>query len=70
MEDVEFFERCLKSNHLRVFRAPEPSLIHVFHPIQCNRREISETQWKMCIGTKAQNYASLDYLAEQFQLNS
>lgn len=70
MEDVDFFERCLKSPYLRVFRAPEPTLIHKFHLIQCDRSEISATQWKMCIGTKTQNYASLDYLAEQFQNNS
>lgn len=64
MEDVDFFERCIKS-HLRVFRAPEPTLVHVFHPIQCNPTEMNNSQWKMCIGTKGQNIASLDYMAEQ-----
>lgn len=64
LEDVDFFERCVQS-YLRVLRAPDPSLVHVSHPIQCNRAEMPPAQYKMCVGTKAASVASHDFLARQ-----
>ncbi|KAI6241254.1 Hexosyltransferase [Aphelenchoides fujianensis] len=67
MEDVDLFEKCVASKHLRVFRSPEPSLVHVFHEIKCPT-QISPSQQHMCIGSKAASMASLDSLAETFSL--
>uniref|UniRef100_A0A915DFX1 Hexosyltransferase n=1 Tax=Ditylenchus dipsaci TaxID=166011 RepID=A0A915DFX1_9BILA len=67
LEDVDLFEKCIHSPHLRVFRAPDPGLVHVAHPIQC-RNDLPEAQKKMCIGTKAASLASFDHLADQTSL--
>lgn len=64
MEDVDLFEKVI-SSHLRVLRAPEPGLVHVYHSIYCSS-DLTEQQRKMCKGSKAQSLASLDFLAEKF----
>jgi chondroitin sulfate synthase len=63
MEDVDLFEKVI-SSHLRVLRAPEPGLVHVYHSIYCSS-DMPEQQRKMCTGSKAQSLASLDFLAEK-----
>lgn len=64
MEDVDLFEKVLSSK-LKILRAPEPGLLHVYHSIHCDKN-LPEKQRKMCKGSKAQSLASLDFLAEQF----
>lgn len=61
LEDVDFFERCVRTRPLRVLRAPDPSLVHVFHPIQCDAGELPPAQYRMCVGTKAASMASRDF---------
>lgn len=68
-EDVDFFERCVKS-YLRILRAPDPSLIHVSHSINCNAKEMPSQQYEMCLGTKAANLASHEFLLHQILMNS
>lgn len=52
-----FITSIEKSLRLSVFRAPDPSLVHVFHPIECDRN-LEESQYLMCIGTKANTFGS------------
>jgi chondroitin sulfate synthase len=61
------FEKCVSSNHLRVFRAPDPGLVHAYHKIECPA-DIPVSQRHMCAGSKIASTASLDYLAESFSL--
>lgn len=61
------FEKCVSSKHLRVFRAPDPGLVHAFHKIECPI-DIPVSQRHMCSGSKAASVASLDWLSEQFSL--
>lgn len=42
---------------LSVFRSPDPSLIHIFHSIYCDQN-LDESQYNMCIGTKANTLGS------------
>jgi chondroitin sulfate synthase len=35
LEDVDMFEKCVASKNLRVFRTPDPGLVHAFHKIEC-----------------------------------
>lgn len=65
MEDVDLFEKVISSANLRVFRAPDPGLVHVFHDIKCPR-DIPASQRHMCLGSQAASIASLDSLAESF----
>lgn len=65
LEDVDLFDRVVKDSTggLSIFRAPDPGLIHVFHPIECNAASMDAKQLKMCLGTRASTYASQRLLA-------
>ncbi|KAG5347492.1 CHSS1 synthase, partial [Acromyrmex charruanus] len=66
-EDVEFFEKAVKSN-LDVFRAADRHLVHVYHEIECSR-ELSSLQFSMCMGSKADTYAGVETLANMIYSN-
>ncbi|XP_053611389.1 chondroitin sulfate synthase 1 [Plodia interpunctella] len=56
LEDVQLFETFIKSN-LTVYRAPDDSLVHIFHSVDCDKNLV-KSQFKMCLGTKASTYGS------------
>ncbi|KAK0425094.1 hypothetical protein QR680_009025 [Steinernema hermaphroditum] len=64
LEDVDLFEKVVKSPKLRIIRAPDPGLVHIYHPIHCGN-DMPPAQLKMCLGSKAASLASLDYLVKQ-----
>ncbi len=64
LEDVDLFEKCLHEPTLTVFRAPEPTLVHVYHAVVCDRN-LPSAQYDMCLGSRFANYASLDTLAHR-----
>ncbi|XP_067211865.1 chondroitin sulfate synthase 1 [Linepithema humile] len=66
-EDVEFFEKAVKSG-LDVFRAADRHLVHVYHDIECSR-ELSSLQFSMCMGSKADTYAGVETLADMIYGN-
>lgn len=47
----------VKPKMLSVFRAADDTLIHVFHPINCDKN-LEESQYQMCQGTKANTLGS------------
>ena len=61
-EDVVLFEKYV-SHNLTLFRAPEPGLVHVYHPIHCDP-SLEQAQYESCVGTKASTYASQQYLSD------
>lgn len=56
-EDVDLYAKFLTSN-LTVFRAIDPGLVHIFHPIVCDPN-LEPAQYKMCLGSKASSFGSL-----------
>lgn len=49
--------------NLNIFRSADPSLVHVFHPIICDKN-LEDAQFKMCLGTRSStlgNYKLLKY---------
>lgn len=56
-EDLDFYEQCLRSN-LTVIRAPDITLVHVYHSKYCSH-ELNPTQYEMCLGSKSGIYRSL-----------
>ncbi|KAH8042536.1 hypothetical protein HPB51_023864 [Rhipicephalus microplus] len=60
-EDVDLFDRVVASN-LTVVRAPDPGLVHVFHPVRCSP-DLASAQFDMCLGTKWNSVASERTLA-------
>lgn len=71
LEDVDFFEKVIKSGNIMSFRSVDNDLIHIFHSIDCNKNNKyqNKAQKEACEGTRAQGIASLDFLAEQFGPN-
>ncbi|TKR93598.1 hypothetical protein L596_008020 [Steinernema carpocapsae] len=67
MEDVDLFEKVVKAPALRIIRAPDPGLVHIYHPIHCGS-EMPAPQLKMCLGSKAASLASIDYLVNQISV--
>lgn len=62
LEDVNLYDRVVESN-LTIFRAIDPDLIHVYHPIYCDPT-LSSVQFEMCLGTKLSSLDSVQHLAE------
>lgn len=54
--------------NLIIFRSPDPSLVHIFHPIYCNTN-LDESQYIMCLGTKANTLGSYRKIETSFLTN-
>ncbi|CAK9819676.1 Chondroitin sulfate synthase 1 [Anthophora quadrimaculata] len=66
-EDVDFYEKVVKSS-IKIFRSADKDLIHVYHEVECSK-DLTETQWSMCMGTKAETYAGIETLAQMIYDN-
>jgi len=55
-EDVDLYTKFLTSN-FTVFRAIDPGLVHIFHPILCDPN-LESAQYKMCLGSRASSFGS------------
>ena len=56
------------TNHnLDVFRAPDESLIHIFHHVLCDKN-LEKNQYKMCLGTKSNTLGNYRLLKEKYFL--
>lgn len=55
-EDVDLYNKIVHSN-ISVFRAVDPGLIHLFHPIECSQ-QLDKAQYDMCLGSKYSSLAS------------
>lgn len=53
---------------LSIFRAPDPTLIHIYHDIYCDKT-LSDAQYTMCLGTKANTLGSFKYIESIFMNN-
>lgn len=56
-QSAALYYESLKPKMLSVFRSPDDTLIHVFHPINCDKN-LEESQYQMCQGTKANTLGS------------
>ena len=61
-EDVDLYTRVLRSN-LTVFRAVDPGMVHIFHPIVCDP-QLEQAQYKMCLGSRVSTFGSLIRLSD------
>lgn len=53
---------------LSIFRAPDPTLIHIYHDIYCDKT-LTESQYLMCLGTKANTFGSYKYIESIYMNN-
>lgn len=62
-EDIDLFDKIVKSINLTIFRAVDSGMIHAFHPVTCDI-SLEPSQFQMCVGSKAACLASQRQLAE------
>lgn len=53
---------------LSIFRTPDPTLVHIYHDIYCDKT-LSESQYTMCLGTKANTLGSYKHIESIFMNN-
>lgn len=58
----------MPSLYLEVFRAPDPSLVHIYHDIHCDK-SLNDSQYSMCLGTKANTIGRYRYIESIFMRN-
>lgn len=62
-EDVDLFQKFVSSD-LRIFRAPSPEFVHVWHPVECSP-SLAPDQMEMCQNSRASTYLHLSRLVDQ-----
>ena len=60
-EDVDLYEKFINHTEIEVFRAADPGLIHVYHPIKCDPN-LPARQMTLCQGLKASGLANQNLL--------
>ena len=60
-EDVDLYTRFLTKN-VTIFRAADPGMVHIFHPVVCDPR-LDSAQYQMCLGSKAATFGSTEKLS-------
>lgn len=64
LEDLLLYEAFVNNTlGIRILRAPDPGIVHNFHPIMCDPTT-TESQYNSCLGTLYQTYGSSYRLAE------
>lgn len=66
-DGTEATEALTSNQNLDVFRAPDDSLVHIFHHVTCDK-ELEKNQYKMCLGTKSSTLGNYRLLKEKYFL--
>lgn len=66
-DGTAIIQNTTNNHNLDVFRAPDESLIHIFHQIECDRN-LEKNQYKMCLGTKSNTLGNYRLLKEKYFL--
>lgn len=61
-EDVDLFDKFVRARPVAVFRAADPDLVHVYHPVECDP-ELPEPKARMCANTRFETYGNVDQFA-------
>ncbi|EDW27055.1 GL16444 [Drosophila persimilis] len=62
---LDYNEAAEQWRRLSVFRAPDPTLVHVYHDISCDI-QLEAAQYNMCLGTKANSLGSTRLMEKLF----
>jgi chondroitin sulfate synthase len=66
-DDTKLTNNASTNHNLHVFRAPDESLVHIFHQIVCDKN-LEKNQYKMCLGTKSNTLGNYRLLKENYFL--
>ncbi|XP_043065786.1 chondroitin sulfate synthase 1 [Drosophila bipectinata] len=61
----DYNEAAEQWRRLTVFRAPDPTLVHIYHDISCDI-QLDAPQYNMCLGTKANSIGSTRLMEQLF----
>jgi len=63
-EDVDLFDKFVRAQPgaAAVFRAADPDLVHVYHPVECDAA-LPEAKARMCADTRFETYGNVDQFA-------
>lgn len=61
-EDVDLFEKFVRARPAAIFRAADPDLVHVYHPVECDPK-LPEPKAVMCTNTRFETYGNVDQFA-------
>lgn len=68
-EDVDLYEKFVRARPASVvavatvFRAADPDLVHVYHPVECDP-ELPDPKARMCANTRFETYGNVDQFAD------
>ncbi|EDW00448.1 GH11859 [Drosophila grimshawi] len=62
---LDYNEAAEQWRRLSVFRAPDPTLVHIYHDISCDV-QLDAPQYNMCLGTKANSLGSTRLMEQLF----
>lgn len=65
----DYNAKASQLRRLSIFRAPDPSLVHIYHDISCDVN-LEVAQYNMCLGTKANSLGSTRLMEDLFYDNS
>ncbi|XP_030378100.1 chondroitin sulfate synthase 1 [Scaptodrosophila lebanonensis] len=65
---IGYNEAAEQMRRLTIFRAPDPTLVHIYHDITCDI-QLEATQYNMCLGTKANSLGSTRLMEQLFYQN-
>lgn len=64
----DYNAKASQMRRLSIFRAPDPSLVHIYHDISCDVN-LETAQYNMCLGTKANSLGSTRLMEHLFYNN-
>lgn len=64
-DDTEATKSATTNRNLDVFRAPDDTLVHIFHQVVCDKN-LEKNQYKMCLGTKSNTLGNFRLLKEKY----
>lgn len=66
-DGTEAVKDATTNRNLDVFRAPDDTLVHIFHHVLCDKN-LEKNQYKMCLGTKSNTLGNFRLLKEKYFL--
>ena len=54
---MDLYEKFVNHTEIDVFRVADPDLIHIYHPVKCDRN-LPDRQMTLCKGSKASGLAN------------
>jgi len=73
-EDVQIYRNFIKNNYnsmsnLEVIHSVDPGMIHVYHDRSCDRKKLTQEQYRMCMGASSETLGNKQQLYTLHMIN-